>query len=1003
MNFVITLRTGRSTTEVPVKVSIYDVDQPVVSVADAAPVASPVMLASGTEDTGYTISSAALLAGVVDIDGPSLSITAVGIQSGGGAIVDNHNGTFSYTPAPNYDGPVVFSYTASDGTLSASSTATLNIAGVNDAPAVSNARFAVSEGGTVVLSAANIGVSDPDSASFTFTVSNVTHGKFQATVNGSIWIDATTFTTADLAAGHVRFVHDGGEFAPTFSIQADDGAGLNHASATVAGTADFTNINDAPRFVSASFDVMAGGITVLDPVQVVRPVPANQQFYTFFGGSVTFVTLVFPFPSGIIVEDADSSSFTFTVSNVTHGTFQTTTDGVTWTDTTTFTSADMAAGHARFVHDHSHFGPTFSIQADDGAAVNNLSNVIANSGISVIFNADPVIDHASLAVSQGGTVTLTTADISFIDADDPFVTYTVSNLSHGHFEIVSGNVSQTVTSFTSNDVAAGRVAFVHDGSSAAPTFSLTPNDGIINGATVVGAVTFTSANHAPVAVADTGVSITQTGGVDVSFAPILDASATGVGSEYVITQGLNDQVGALWSNSKISLNKSFTISAELFFGANDGGADGFSFIIQNASKNAIGDVGGGLGYEGIAHSVAIEFDTWDNGSGFNDIANDHVAFDIDGSMSGIGAPIDLGNIEDGQYHPVTISWNAATHVLTLSYDGVVIGSRTIDVAATVGGDEAYIGFAGSTGAETNLQKIRNLNYQSADSSVVLDVLVNDTDVDAGDKATLHVVSATSASGVDLSFSGLPGAGIVYSPGGVFDYLAAGATATDTVTYTIADSHGALSNATTAQVTIVGINDAPVFSGTAAGTAFAVNGGAVAVATNVTASDIDSYSYNGGSLTATVTQGGYQGDTLSIANSQYILVDGSSVQFDADGDGSFEDFVTIGTLTSNFNTLTVTLNGSASDAAVAALTQAIRFQNDLPNAIIGTRTVTFTLNDGGGTAKGGHNSTFFNTTVDVAAAVNDAPVISGTNIGTVHEDEFDLRAHDHPSIHRDRSG
>ena len=137
-NFVITLRTDRSTTEIPVKIGIYDVDQPAVPVADAAPVASPVTLAAGTEDTGYTITSAALLAGVTDIDGPLLSINAVGILSGGGSIVDNHNGTFSYTPAPNYNGPVVFSYTASDGTLSASSTARLNIAAVNDAPTVSS-------------------------------------------------------------------------------------------------------------------------------------------------------------------------------------------------------------------------------------------------------------------------------------------------------------------------------------------------------------------------------------------------------------------------------------------------------------------------------------------------------------------------------------------------------------------------------------------------------------------------------------------------------------------------------------------------------------------------------------------------------------------------------------------------------------------------------------------------------------------------------------------------
>ena len=338
---------------------------------------------------------------------------------------------------------------------------------------------------------------------------------------------------------------------------------------------------------------------------------------------------------------------------------------------------------------------------------------------------------------------------------------------------------------------------------------------------LAGSVTFTNVNHAPVAVPDTGVSITENGGVAVSFSPILNAFAT-VGSEYIITQAINTQVGALWSDSKISLNTSFTISADLFFGAKDAdGADGFSFIIQNASKTAIGETGGGLGYQGIGHSVAIEFDTWDNGFGFNDIVNDHAAFDVDGSMSGIGAPIDLGNIEDGQYHPVTISWNAATHVITLSYNGVVIGSQTIDVAATVGSDEAYIGFAGSTGAANNLQKIRDLTYQSADDFVVLDVLVNDTDVDPGDKATLHVVSATSAHGASLTFSGLAGAGIVYSPGHVFEYLAAGQTDTDTVTYTIEDSHGAQSTST-AQVTIVGLNDAPVITSNGGGATASVS-------------------------------------------------------------------------------------------------------------------------------------------------------------------------------------
>ena len=99
-----------------------------------APVATPVTLAAGTEDTAYIINASALLAGVTDIDGPSLSITLVSVASGGGSVVDNHNGTFTYTPAPNYSGPVSFSYTASDGALTSSSTASLSLAAVNDAP-----------------------------------------------------------------------------------------------------------------------------------------------------------------------------------------------------------------------------------------------------------------------------------------------------------------------------------------------------------------------------------------------------------------------------------------------------------------------------------------------------------------------------------------------------------------------------------------------------------------------------------------------------------------------------------------------------------------------------------------------------------------------------------------------------------------------------------------------------------------------------------------------------
>ena len=121
----------------------------------------------------------------------------------------------------------------------------MTIHGVNDAPVLSSAALTVEQGGTTVLTNAAFGIADPDSTSFTYTVSNVTHGVFQ-TYDGTTWTDATSFTTAEVAAGHVQFVHDGSTTAPGFDIQADDGATVDNLSAVIAGTANLTDVNVPP-------------------------------------------------------------------------------------------------------------------------------------------------------------------------------------------------------------------------------------------------------------------------------------------------------------------------------------------------------------------------------------------------------------------------------------------------------------------------------------------------------------------------------------------------------------------------------------------------------------------------------------------------------------------------------------------------------------------------------------------------------------------------------------
>ena len=112
----------------------------VTPVNDAPVVTAPVALDPIAEDSGARlITQADLLANASDADGPSLSAVNLAIASGSGALADNGDGTWSYTPALNDDTSVSFSYAVTDGIAAPVATsATLDVTPVNHAP-VANA------------------------------------------------------------------------------------------------------------------------------------------------------------------------------------------------------------------------------------------------------------------------------------------------------------------------------------------------------------------------------------------------------------------------------------------------------------------------------------------------------------------------------------------------------------------------------------------------------------------------------------------------------------------------------------------------------------------------------------------------------------------------------------------------------------------------------------------------------------------------------------------------
>src|SRR5689334_23643751 len=237
-----------------------------------APVATPVVLAAGTEDTAYVINAAALLAGVTDVDGPSLSITSVSVASGGGSVVDNHDGTFTYTPAANYNGPVSFNYTASDGSLTASSTASLTLAAVNDAPVATPVTLTAGTEDTAYIinaSALLAGVSDVDGPSLSITSVSLAAGGGAIADNH----DGTfSYTPAANYNGPVSFNYT----ASDGSLSSSSTASLTllpvNDAPTVSGTVTGTaNEDDTPKVLNA----LANASDVDHDTLAVVNVPAN--------------------------------------------------------------------------------------------------------------------------------------------------------------------------------------------------------------------------------------------------------------------------------------------------------------------------------------------------------------------------------------------------------------------------------------------------------------------------------------------------------------------------------------------------------------------------------------------------------------------------------------------------------------------------------------------------------------------------------------------------------
>ncbi len=191
---------------------------------------------------------------------------------------------------------------------------------------------------------------------------------------------------------------------------------------------------------------------------------------------------------------------------------------------------------------------------------------------------------------------------------------------------------------------------------------------------------------------------------------------------YQLTPAAPGSIASIWNEDQISLSNSFDLRFNMNFGCTDIGADGMVFVLQT-SPTALGQSGGDIGYGASFNpSFAVEFDTYNNIVNA-DFDADHIAILRNGNVdhnhpNNLAGPINASamaaNIEDCNYHPVQITWDADNMLLEVFFDCTLRLSYTGDIINDIFGGDAmvYWGFTGSTGGKTNVQSICFYPYVS---------------------------------------------------------------------------------------------------------------------------------------------------------------------------------------------------------------------------------------------------------------------------------------------------
>ena len=801
-----------------------------------APVAADDAFA-GDEDTVIT---GDVLANDVDPDGDALTIALL-TDVANGDLTLNADGTFEYTPAPDFNGEDSFTYQITDPNGETSTaTVSLTVTPVNDAP-VTDAGAATGDEDTVITG--QLTASDIDGDALTFALAT-------DAANGAVVVNA------DGSFTYTPEANFNGEDSFTFTV--DDG---NGGSATETVTLTVAPVNDAPVAVDDAITISEDGSGRLDLV-------ANDTDAD--GDELALLTV-----------DGDAGGKTF--------------DGEVTSDggrTLTFTS--RGPGDDR----------QLTVTASDdfqslGAGETDLAEITYE-----VSDGNGGVDTATLTVTISGENDGPVAEAGAASGDEDTVI---------EGQLIAADVDGDVLTFAlASDAANGAVTVNADGSftytpdadfNGEDSFAYTVDDGNGGAATETVTLTVAPVNDAPT-LAPGALTVVENAGVQV-----LDVSAFGASevSGVLFVAFPPVQAGG-------SLDGIFTFDpGEDFDDLALGEAQDVSFRLE-VRDPVTSDV------------IAVEFPlvtvTGGETNTTLDLATlgDDVDADDDGSTltyeivtgpSAGSATItgtELTFDDEGAFEDLAAGQSRQVEVGVRAIDGAGAASETSTVTITVEGrnDAPVAADDAATVGE--------------DGVVEINLLQNDTDIDAGDSVRLVSITArdgdSAAPGETFDVSTgfartgmatVTETGLIFATDSGFDDLAVGETDTLRLNYVIEDESGAQTLGRVV-VTIEGANDGPVAE------AVAVTGDEdTVIEGQLAASDID-----GDALTFALETDAANGAVSVNAEGSFTYTPDA----DFNGEDSFTYTVSDGNGGAATETVTLTVN-PVNDAPV------IEFPNGFP--------------------------------------------------------------------------